>query len=102
MFMVEGYIKQVSYAVRVGVDPKADPGRMERAGKVLGTGRAIDVLHQFDGIPVLVTPTGPSVVGSLTDPAGVLAVLLTQTEVTSVTGDDIPELIPAGEAGVVY
>lgn len=102
MFQVEGYINQVSYAVRVGVDPDVDPGRMERAGIVLGTGRAIDVLRQNIGRQILLTPTGPSVLGSIMDPAGVLAVLLTQTEVTDVTGDDVPELIPAAQPGIVY
>lgn len=102
MFQVEGYVNGVSYAVRFGANPELDAERTERVGGVIGSGRALDVLRQFEGIPVLVTPTGPSILGSLSDPAGVLAVLTTQTEVTSVTGDDIPELTPAGDPGVVY
>ena len=102
MFQVKGYIDGVSYAVRYGDESGETPPRMERAGKVLGSGRAIDVLRQNVGVPVLVTPTGPTVIGSLATPAGVLAVLTARTEVTAVTGDDVPELVPAGEPGVVY
>ena len=102
MFQVEGYVREVSYVVRVGVARTAETGGMERAGIALGTGRVIDVLNRNAGLPVLVTPTGPEVVGSLTDPAGVLAILTAHTEITSITGDDIPQLMPVAEPGVVY
>lgn len=101
MFDVEGYVDQVSYVVRVGGDPAARSGRMERAGIALGTGRVIDVLRRNVGRRVLVTPTGPEVIGSTATPEGVLAMLTAYTEVTSVTGD-APQLIPPAEDGVVY
>ena len=101
MFEVEGYVDQVSYRVRVDGDPEESSDRLERAGVALGTGRVIDVLRRHEGRPVLVTPVGPTVVGKLTDPAGVLAILTAHTEVTAVTGD-APQLMEAGEPGVVY
>ncbi len=104
MIVVEGYIESVSYAVQIGGDtadavlhPNAD-----RAGAVVGSLRAIGVLRRYEGSPVDVTPTGPTIVGSVTDPRGILAVLTAHTEVTSVTGDDVPQLVPPADPGVVY
>jgi hypothetical protein len=50
----------------------------------------------------LVTPTGPSIIGSFVDPRGVLAVLLAKTEVTSVKGDDVPDLVGPVNPSLVY
>jgi hypothetical protein len=103
VFVVEGYIDSVSYAVQVGgdtADAVLDP-RAERAGAVVGSPSAISVLSLHEGRDVLVTPVGPAVVGSVTDPAGILGVLYAHTEVTSVSGDDVPDLGLAPEPGTV-
>lgn len=102
MFTVEGYIDHVSYRVRFGSNPHAqlDP-RTGRLGAVIGSRRALDLLARHEGMPVLVTPVGPTVTGSTTDPAGVLAVLLAHSEVTSVDGD-APQLLTPTEPGTVH
>lgn len=80
MFTVQGYVDGVSYAVEI--DPTADEDDV-----VNGSPSAIGVLHAYEGEPLLVTPTGPTVIASVTDPAGILASLRAFTEVTSVEGD---------------
>ena len=99
VFTAQGYVDGVSYAVRVGVRPDAVPAA---TGIVDGSMSAIAVLRGFEGDPISLTPTGPVIVGSLTDRAGVLAVLLARTQVTKVEGDDVPDLYGPFGPGLIY
>jgi hypothetical protein len=101
-FTVEGYIDMVSYAVRVGAGQSHLP-----AYKIaVGSPAALDLLRECDGRPVLVTPTGPTVPGDCATPAGVLAILTTQTQVTRVEpdgpNDSLPNLVGPSRRDVVY
>lgn len=95
-FTVQGYIDGVSYAVAVGIDPETT---VDALGVVAGSPAALDVLASWDGRSVEMSPVGPFITGSTTDPRGVLAVLTAITEVTSVVGDDVPDLLGAVSAG---
>jgi hypothetical protein len=100
VFIVQGYIDGISYAVQVGVDHQVMSPRA--LGIVNGSPSAIQLLVDSEGLIVSVTPTGPSLAVSLTDPAGVLAALIAGTEVTSVEGDDVPDLVGSPKPGLVY
>ena len=95
MFVVQGYIDRVSYAVEVG------PREGERE-LVRGNPRALALLDVLQGQPVLVTPVGPELIVDLTDARSVLAALTVNTQVTSVDGDDVPQLAEPDDPNVDY
>src|SRR4051812_38582361 len=95
-FTVQGYIDGVSYAVEVGGET------VPREGIAGGSPSALGVLRDHEGTDVLVSPVGPSITADLSTPEGVLAVLTAHTEVTSVDGDDVPNLLGVSREDVDY
>lgn len=98
MFLVQGYIDGVSYAVQVA--GSADAG--SRVGFATGNSWALAVLREHANTEVLLSPVGPVIKGDVNTADGVLAILLCNTEVTSVEGDDVPDLLGAPDRTVVY
>jgi hypothetical protein len=100
MFVVAGYIRDgdaaVGYRVAVGAEP--GPGV---DGIVQGSVNARALLAAHAGEEVRVTPVGPSYVLDLSDPASVLAALHALTEVKTVEGDDVPEVMGPRSSGTI-
>ncbi len=90
MFTVRGYDDGVGYALTVADD-----------GTLSGSERVRRMLTDHAGDTFDVTPTGPTVVLDVDDPATVLGALYALTDVTAVDGD-APEVIPPPVAGAVY
>ena len=80
---VTGHVDGVPYDVEVTGDP---------AKPVVGSGRVAVVVQARMGRPVLLSPTGPARTVAGGDPASILAVLETETTVTSVA--DGANLLP--------
>lgn len=99
MFTVTGSTpKGLIYRAAVGVDPSEPLAR----GVLFGPPHLMALLVPHEGRDLLVTPTGPAVTLDFSKPDSVLSALYALTAVASVSGDDIPDVIPAlgeGEVG---
>lgn len=98
MFTVSGYINGVSYRAVVGGVP-GDPDLT--AGCVTGDPGVIGLLRDQAGEPWQATPTGPSGILDLADPASVLGALMDHTDITGIDGN-APDLIGPAVPGAVY
>lgn len=105
MFTVTGTITRGNSRVpyRVGIYPPGSPDHPGGGvGCAVGSAGALALLSMHAGQEVAVTPTGPTVTIDPDDPASTLAALYALTTVRAVDGDDIPDLAPPDEGGVVY
>lgn len=91
MITVQGYVDGVSYAVQIGGDSPI--GMRDRTGMTSGSPAAVVLLDECDGDVVAISPVGPSMVADASTPEGALAILHARTQVTSVEGDDVPDLL---------
>jgi hypothetical protein len=100
MFTVDGYIQGIAYHVVVaGGTDGVTPGRV--AGCAVTDPATAAWLDEQAGQPFKVTPTGPSGITDLADPASVLGTLYGLTDVARVDGD-APVLLDPAEPGAVY
>lgn len=100
MINVMGYIDGVTYTVQIGGDTPI--GMRDRTGLTSGSEGAIALLDEYDGTEVVdVTPVGPHVKADPATPEGALAILHARTQVTSVEGEDVPDVLLA-DAGVEH
>lgn len=100
LFTVTG-VDPDNIGYRVGVYAKRPRGEVT-AGVVMGSVNALILLRSHNGLDVSLTPTGPTVTVDISDPESVLAALHALTTVTGVEGDDIPDVLPDSEDGIVY
>jgi hypothetical protein len=84
ILIVRGWLDGVAYGLVADTDLPPHPIRGIVAQ---GPDEVIARVAALTGQPVLVTPTGPEVTVSLTDPLGLLAGLARVTEVVGVDGD---------------
>ncbi len=99
MFSVTGYMRDgLAYTANGG-----DQGRANRpTGCLTGPPHLTAMMLGVSGGQVAVTPTGPFYAVDLADPESVLAALYALTEVVTVDGDDVPDVLPASEPDRVY
>lgn len=102
MFTIDGYINGVAYRAHAGLPAGQDGDSGLRAGCVTGDPGVIGLLAASAGEPWLATITGPSGTLDLDDPASVYGFLCDRTDVTSATGDDVPDLTGPAVDGAVY
>lgn len=89
MFTVTGLTEDgIGYLVDVGQHTPT-------FGVVSGSANVLDLLASSAGTQVQASPTSAAAPLDLDDPASVLAALYMLTTVTSVAGDDIPEVFDA-------
>jgi hypothetical protein len=91
----------IGYTVRVYPRPVGAPNAV---GVAEGSMNIMTLLTVNEGQPVNITPTGPTITLDVNSPAAVLAALQTMTDVVSVEGDDVPELLGTDDQqdNVVY
>lgn len=99
MFSVTGYLDDgLAYAATVG-----QQGRANRPlGCLSGPPHLTAMMLAANGMNVAVTPTGPFYILDLADPESVLAALYALTDVISVDGDDVPDVLPPFVPDRVY
>jgi hypothetical protein len=93
MFTVTGYKDGISYTATIGATGNAGCAETDLA--------MAGWLLEQDGQPWEATPTGPTGITDLADPASVLGTLIAHTDVTSVEGD-APDLLGPVVPGTVY
>lgn len=98
MFVVQGYIDGVSYAVQVAAGATNGAG----VGMAKGSSSALAVLRENADTEMLVSPVGPVIKGDVNTAKGVLAILTVCTDVTSVEGEGVPDLIGPVNPRLVY
>jgi hypothetical protein len=91
-FRVAGTLDDALYEVEV-------TGRKSRP--VVGSKRVAGLVRQHEGDTVLVTPVGPAYVVDGADPASVLALLSSHTQVSRVS-DDAPQLVDPRPVDAVW
>lgn len=101
MFTVDGYINGVAYRAVIGGEPSPGDGPELRAGCAAGDPGVIGLLTASAGEPWLATPTGPSGVLDLADPASVYGFLCGRTDITAASGD-VPDLTGPHDPAAVY
>ena len=99
MFTIRGYDQGIAYAL--AVDPDQEPG-VDGLVASVAPPETLALLHMHDGERVKMTPTGPEVQVSLTDPQGILAALMEYTEIVDITGNVPAGVMPESVADRVY
>lgn len=93
LFTVSGTYQGVPY--NVGVHPEGLPDGTEGAvGIVMGSGLVTTLLDFHNGLDFARTPVSDTEQLDNTDPTSVLAFLYDRTNVTTVEGDDVPDITP--------
>lgn len=101
MFTVDGYIDGVAYQAVIGTPAGPGDDPQLRAGCAAGDPGVIGLLNAGNGEPWLATPTGPSGILDVTDPASVYGYLCDRTDITGTSGA-VPNLTGPYDPGAVY
>jgi hypothetical protein len=101
MFTVTGTIDGVGYRVGIHPDGVDDP---DAVGVTMGSSNALNLISLHEGLEVQASPTSSPVTVDPKNASTVLALLHSETTVTSIEGDTAPvaDVLPLYGPDVVY